>query len=247
MTELPPDIPPWSPLADPARAAGGGAIGVAVDEPVTTTPPDVAAEPDGATATPAVRPRGWLWAVAGLAAGLVLALAVAAVRSDEAEPPATTTVRSPLPPTSFDEPAAVGTQVALGNGWTVVVRGSDFGATRALRRSNPSTTLPEGQQYVLIDLEMSYVDGPTAAESPFHGVDLGVVGEDDVLITPADAPCTAPAPAFDQQTELPRGSTERGRVCFAIGVEQAASLRLVAEPSMAPGSEPSWFALSAPD
>ena len=94
----------------------------------------------------------------------------------------------------------MGTRVALGNG-------SDRARCwpRTPQRPaplQPASTpgprrWPKGQQYVLIDLEMTYVDGATETDSPFHGVDLAVVGDDGELVTPADSPCTAPAPAFD--------------------------------------------------
>lgn len=258
MTEQPPDIPPWSPLADRGREDGGaqpGADGaahgagsavpgaVSVQDPGRS--PDTVGDREPATAPARVRiHRAW-WAVGGLAVGLLLAIALVVLTRDGTPTSATTTlVRSPLPATSFEEPAALGTRVALGNGWTVAVRGADAGATRALGRINTRSPLAEGQQYVLIDLEMTYVDGATDADSPFHGVDLGVVGDDGELVTPADSPCTAPAPAFDVASEVPRGRGERGRICFAVGTDQVASLRLVAEPSMTYGSTPSWFALS---
>jgi hypothetical protein len=205
---------------------------------------------DGTAVDRAIAPaRGArvVWLVAGLLGGVVLALALAAMLGDDGRPAPTptTVVRAPLPSTSAAAPAAIGTRVALGNGWTVAVRGVDAGATRPLQQLNKSRPpLAKGQQYVLIDLEMSYVDGVPDAESPFHGVDLSVVGEDGTVVTPADSPCTAPAPEFDMSTELARGRSERGRVCFAVDSEQVASLRLVAEPSMAYGSAPSWFSLA---
>lgn len=252
MTERPPDIPPWSPLAHRAREGGAdtapwlGPAGTTVvqDEPFVPAPDG---EDTAAATSTGGRGARAIWLVAGLLGGIVLALVLAAAIGDDGPAPSpTTVVRAPLPTTSAGAPAAIGTRVAVGNGWTVAVRGADAGATRPLQQLNKDREpLEKGQQYVLIDLEMSYVDGAPDAESPFYGVDLSVVGEDGTVVTPADSPCTAPAPAFDMSTELTRGSSERGRICFAVATDQVASLRLVAEPSMAYGSDPSWFALSA--
>ena len=254
MTEQPPDIPPWSPLADPARLAGGatggrtttaGAAsggGVTVEDPTTERADERTPEPG--TAADAARDRRWAWVAAVLLALVVLGVVLAATGGGDPAPAPSTTVRAPLPATTFEAPAAIGTRVALGNGWTVAVRGADGDATRALRPLNArAAPLAEGQQYVLIDLEMTYVDGATESDSPFHGVDRAVVGDDGELVTPADSPCTVPAPAFDTTSEIPRGRGERGRICFAVDADQVPGLRLVAEPSMAYGSAPSWFEL----
>jgi hypothetical protein len=254
MTEQPPDIPPWSPLADPARLAGGASggrtatPGSAVGGGVTVEEP-AAGRSDGATQDPVTAPtpardRRWWWLLPPLVAVLVIGIALAAGGGGDPAPSPTTTVRAPLPATSFEEPAAMGSRVALGNGWIVAVLATDGTATRALQSLNARTApLAEGQQYVLIDLELAYLDGATETDSPFHGVDLAVMGDDGELVTPADSPCTVPPPALDTASEIPRGRSERGRICFAVDADQVASLRLVAEPSMAYGSAPSWFEL----
>ena len=159
-------------------------------------------------------------------------------------PPPTTTVRTPLPTTTFEAPAPPGTKVALGNGWSVVVRGFNPDSTRALQPLNrDSPPLEKGQRRVMVDVEMTYLDGRAAAQAPFDGVDLAVLGDDGRLITPADTPCVPSAPTLDQSTELSRGATVRGRLCFAVDAAVVPTLRLVAEPSMTFGSEPSYLAL----
>lgn len=245
MTEAAPDIPPWSPLADRARQLGEPGA-TATLEPVSTD--EVDETPPGGDEAPRSRSRAPWWGVAGLAIGMVLAVLFLAVRTDDApRATPTTVVRDPQPATTFADPAPQGSRVALGNGWTVSVRGFNPDVTRALRSANRTAApLRDGQRYVLIDLEMTYLDGPEDAESPFYGVDLAVVGEDGRVVTTADSPCVAPRPALDPDTEVPRGDSERGRLCFAVDADQAASLRLVATPSMTIGATPSYLALNPP-
>ncbi len=151
--------------------------------------------------------------------------------------------RDASPPTSVDRPAATGTRVAVGNGWTVMVHGSDPEATERLAPLNPELTPTDEQSIVLIDLEMTYLDGEREAESPFYGVDLAVVGEDGRVVTPADTPCVATDPVFDLYDEMALGSSRRGGICFMVESDQVDSLVLTATPSMDPHADTSWFAL----
>ncbi len=246
MTELPPDIPPWSPLADRGRSLGGIATAPAEQLPGPGADGDGGAEerpPAGTTSRPG-RGRWVLWLAAGLLAGAVVATVLVTAIDGDPAPPPTTTVRTPLPTTTFEAPAPPGTKVALGNGWSVVVRGFNPDSTRALQPLNrDSPPLEKGQRRVMVDVEMTYLDGRAAAQAPFDGVDLAVLGDDGRLITPADTPCVPSAPTLDQSTELSRGATVRGRLCFAVDAAVVPTLRLVAEPSMTFGSEPSYLAL----
>ncbi len=257
VTELPPDIPPWSPLARQDRSAHGGVR--------TAPPPDVAdvaltegaaaqgvgadgATIDGATtdgtATGVRRRRIAIWITAGLVAAIVVAIATTSIRTDDPAAPPVATVRPPLPTTTPADPSPLTSRVALGNGWTVRVRSFDRNATSLVAPLNPDTELPGGQRYVIADLEMTYLDGAPESQSPFYGVDIALVAADGTTITPADTPCNAPKPAFDMTAELDRGRAARGNVCFAVEPEQLKGLQLVAEPSMTYGSTPSYFELS---
>lgn len=152
-------------------------------------------------------------------------------------------LRDPAPPTSADDPAVAGTRVALGNGWTVMVHGWDPAATPTLTPLNPSLSPTDEQAMVLIDLEMTYLDGERRSESPFYGVDLAVVGDDGQVVTPADTPCVASEPAFDIHDPLDQGSSRRGGICFVVASEQVDSLMLTAAPSMTPLAQKTWFEL----
>ncbi len=230
MTEPPPEIPPWSPLADRARTLGDELVGADSGRDADASVPDAPG-------------RWWLVLVVvalALVAGWVL---VASLSDDPPRPSTTTVVRAPQPSTSESDPAPIGTLVSLGNGWTVSVVGPLTVATDEVLATAPDTPVAEGAALVLVDLEMSYTDGRADRESPFEGVDLSLVGDDGVTVTPSDDPCPAPAPALDQLSPLERGDVAAGRVCFTVPADQTAGLRLVAEPSMAYGSQPSWFAL----
>jgi hypothetical protein len=253
VTEPPPEIPPWSPLADRARTLGDE-LAAAGATSTDTRPPDEPVDeerpgPDaGDAGRRSTRSGGRWWrlvAVLALAVMAVSLMAMVAVRDghDMQSPSTTTVVRAPQPSTSEADPAAIGTLVSLGNGWTVSVGGPLTVATDEVLASAPDTPVAEGAALVLVDLEMSYTDGRADSESPFEGVDLSVVGDDGLAVTPSDDPCPAPAPALDQLSPLERGGVAAGRVCFTVPAEQTAGLRLVAEPSMAYGSQPSWFAL----
>ena len=182
----------------------------------------------------------------GLVVALVMAVSVLATGPSAPEPAPTTVVRDPQPATSAENPAPPGTRVALGNGWTALVRWWDRDSTDVVEELNPRTTLADGEQYLSIDLEMSYVDGEPESESPFYGVDITLVTDDGTTITPADAPCTPPDPVFDVLTELERGRAERGLICFPVDGEQVEAPQLILEPSMTYGSTPSHLGLVAP-
>lgn len=246
MTELPPGTPPWSPLADRDRTAEAAdayarATGTVLTEDAPLAPSDSVVEQ-----VPGSRwPRLLLGLAVGVLAGVVLALAVAsAFGGSDPVPSTTTVVGAPLPTTSADDPAPVGTRVALGNGWTVAVLGFDPDATRDLARANQDgSALDEGQVRVLIGLEMIYLDGVPETESPFLGVDLSVRDADGNVTTPADTPCVPSDPVFDTASELARGAGRRGNLCFVVDADSVDSLLLVASPSMAFGATPSHFAL----
>lgn len=247
MTEPAPDIPagipPWSALAERERAGG-----TLLDRQETGAGPD--ADHDGHRPGASRRRRANLLAAAagGLAALVVAVVLATALGSPDPSPSTTTVVRAPLPATSPGDPAPAGTRVALGNGWTVVVLAYDPDPRPVVRNLDPDAPpLAEGQRHVLISLQMSYVDGPLAAQSPFDGVDLSLLDADGNETTPADTPCTPASSAFDMMSELDRGSAERGRICFGVDSEQAASLVLVASPSMTFGARPSYFALTPQD
>lgn len=230
MTEPPPEIPPWSPLADRARTLGDELAGADSGR-------------DGDTSETDAPGRWWLVLVVvalALVAGWVL---VASLGGDPPRPSATTVVRAPQPATSESDPAPIGTVVSLGNGWTVSVVGPLTVATDEVLAIAPDTPVADGAALVLVDLEMSYTDGRTDRESPFEGVDLSLVGDDGVAVTPSDDPCPAPAPALDQLGPLERGEVAAGRVCFTVPADQTDGALLVAEPSMTYGAQPSWFAL----
>jgi hypothetical protein len=274
MTEAAPDIPPWSPLADPARRQGDdGAVLSPADTPTgrppTATPPAPAdgSRPAGAgtedTGGQVIDQldrsdrrddpgrsdrRGLRWLLAGLAAGAVVALVAVATLGGSDGTPATTVpaVRAPQPPTTPEDPAPLRSRVALGNGWTASVRGADLSSTRTLAPYNDDAELADDERYVLVDLELTYLDGPVERESPFYGVDLGVVGRDGDVVTTAEARCEVPDPPIDLDAELDRGATVRGRLCFAVPADQVPTLVLVAEPSMTPGAAPSYLALRPP-
>ncbi len=242
MSEPPPEIPSWSPLEERARKLGDELAAGGTDTDTRVVPQLEAAADHAAPTRP--RTRRWWWSAAVLVVGALGVLLVATVTSgDDGRPPATTMVRAPQPSTSDADPAPTGTRVALGNGWIVAVRGAVEVATDEVLAASPDTSVPEGQELVLVDLEMSYIDGAAERESPFEGVDLSVVGTDGRVVTPSDVACTPPAPALDLLMALERGAVAEGRVCFAVPAEQTVGLRLVAEPSMTYGSQPSWFAL----
>ena len=279
VTELPSDIPPWSPLARRARESTSVLVDAAADSTTDTTADGVKAgltgseiagsegpAPEVDTGTdpetpavpePAPEPEptptgsGVLTALAagtmgGLVVALVVAVSIFATAGGTGDPAPTTTVRTPLPSTSAGNPAPAGTRVALGNGWTALVRGWDRDSTDVVVELNPGSTLAEGEQYLVIDLELAYVDGGPDAESPFYGVDVTLVTDDGIAITPADAPCTPPGPAFDLTSELARGQAQRGLLCFPVDGSQVESPQLVLEPSMTFGSTPSHLGLVAP-
>jgi hypothetical protein len=189
--------------------------------------------------------RGLRWLLAGLAVGAIVALVAVATLGGTDDTPVTTlpAVREPQPPTTPEDPAPLRSRVALGNGWTSSVRGADLSSTRTLAPYNDDAELADDERYVLVDLELTYLDGPVERESPFYGVDLGVVGRDGDVVTTAEARCEVPDPPIDLDAELDRGATVRGRLCFAVPADQVPTLVLVAEPSMTPGAAPSYLAL----
>jgi hypothetical protein len=241
MSELPPDIPPWSPLVgrEPGQIA-------TIGEPDATAP---APEPDGpGSESPGTAHRAGRWvvivAVLAVLAASAVAVAVGRDAADLSPPP--TTVRQPVPATTWEEPAPLGTMVALGNGWTITVQEASVRANAGVRPLNADRPLEAGQTYVLMRVELYYLDGPSDQDAPFYGVDLGVMGEDGRLITPADSPCTAPKPELNLESEVAQGSSALGHLCFAVDATQSDSLRLVAEPSMSFGARPSYLALTEP-
>ena len=264
VTDQSPDVPPWSPQArrahqldevsveTPAKDDAPGRLVAPADSADLQTGGSEAGEPaPGQPRASGLTPAATTSLVAGILGGLVVALVVAvsvlASGGSAPEPAPATTVRPPQPATSAEDPAPRGTRVALGNGWTALVRGWDRNATDVVAELNPRSTLADGEQYLLIDLELSYVDGEPDVESPFFGVDLTLVTDDGTAITPTDAPCTPPEPVFDFLTELERGRAERGLICFPVDGEQVKAPQLILEPSMTYGSTPSHLGLVAPD
>lgn len=244
MSELPPEIPPWSPLVgrDPTAATIAGET--AGDASVSSSDGD-SVEPGTA---PTARPSKLGRVVTALAALAVLAIVAASLAAlggtaEDVSPPSST-ARRPVPATTWEQPAPLGTMVSLGNGWNVTVGDADLQASDAVQPLNPDHPLPAEQVYVLVQLTLYYLDGAEASESPFYGVDLGLVGDDGRLVTPADSPCIAPEPALDLETELARGESASGRICFAVDAASAPALRLVAQPSMSFGARTSYLALS---
>lgn len=240
VTDRPTDIPPWSALAERARG---------LSEPASPTGPTGAAPPDPEHRRPGRKLPVTLavLAVAAMSTTVVILLlgrgtgpaAGSFDRLDLRVPE----LRDAAPPTSADHPAAPGTRVAIGNGWTVMVHGWDPAATATLAPLNPELSPTDEQTIVLIDLEMTYLDGERSAESPFYGVDLGVVGSDGRVVTPADTPCVSNDPAFDMQEPMAQGSSRRGGICFLVATAQIDSLKLTAAPSMAPRADTSWLEL----
>lgn len=223
VSEVAPDLPAWSPLADPARIAEFD---------------DGAEEPPGPP-----RRTGAILAVIAALLGIAAVTAAAVAGGAEEPPPAGIRVDPPVPATSFEDPAPLGSTVSLGNGWTVAVRGADLEATRALTPLNRADPLAKDERFVLISVELTHLDSTEDPTSAFYAVDLGVVGQDGRAVTTADPRCVASEPQLDMDQELPVGASARGRICFAVAADQVDSLQLVAEPSMTYGSTPSHLAL----
>ncbi len=161
--------------------------------------------------------------------------------------PSTFGVNDASPPSiesSREAPVPLETTVSLGNGWDVTVDGFEPNGAELLDEDEFADPPEDGQQFVLVALSATYVDGEDESQSPFFGMDLALVGSDGVERTEFESPCSAPEPEFDRSSELYKGATASGQVCFAVGENEVDSLVLVVTPSMTFDASKSFMALT---
>lgn len=141
------------------------------------------------------------------------------------DPTATAPSPVPVPSTSgpspdgeFTEarraPSPLGEPVALGEGWTITVRGFEPDATAAiLAASEFNEPPPDGSVYGLLDYELSY-DGSDEPASAF-AVEVDLVGDSNVA---ADASCNVSEvpDELDKFTDVFAGGSIGGNVCYVV-------------------------------
>ena len=158
----------------------------------------------------------------------LLVMAGCSSGSDEAERPSSTTTTTGLRltgPGSAAEPITVNTAADVSEQWRVKVVSAVPDATATLRESRPDASPPEGRQFFLATLELTYLGG--GAASPQYSLTFSALDGAGTLYS-GSADCGAlpePVPAAD----VVSGTTSRGNVCWAVPVEQAGSLVMVAE------------------
>lgn len=144
---------------------------------------------------------------------------------DEARSTTTTTGLRLTGPGSLAEPIAVNTAAEVSEQWQVKVLSTVPDATAMLRESRPDATPPEGRQFFLATVELTYLGGGVA--SPQYSLTFSALDGAGTFYT-GSADCGAlpePVPAADVVT----GTTSKGNVCWAVPTDQAASLVMVAE------------------
>jgi len=147
---------------------------------------------------------------------------------------------------SCDAPVAVGTEVALGNGWRVKVVSADLGpdANDKVAAANEFNDPPEaGMRFVIIKLSASY-DGrdDTATESPFMGTTYSLFGSASVERSESDSFATAPEPVLDSSAELAAGGVAVGNVVIQVGADET-NLVMRMTPGFSFDSTEAWLAL----
>ena len=169
-----------------------------------------------------VRARGAVLLVA------LLVLAGCSSGSDDKDRPKATTTTSGLRLTgagSAAEPYALNTAAEVSDQWRVKVLSAVPDATATVREAQPDANPPEGKQFFLATLELTYIGG--GAASPQYSLTFSALDGAGTLYS-AGADCGAvpdPIPAAD----VVSGTTSKGNVCWVVPADQAGSLVMVAE------------------
>ena len=167
----------------------------------------------------------------GAVVAMVLLLVLGGCSSgsgDDTQPSTTTTTTTGLRltgPGSLEEPIAINTAADVSEQWKVKVLSTVPDATSKLRESRPDATPPEGRQFFLATVELTYLGGGVA--SPQYSLTFSALDGAGTFYT-GSADCGAlpePVPAADVVT----GTTSKGDVCWVVPNDQAASLVMVAE------------------
>ena len=147
---------------------------------------------------------------------------------------------------SRTSPVAPGTDISLGNGWTVRVDSADLTANAANVISGANqfnSPAPEGFRYIVVTMTASYEGrSDTPTESPALGFSSSVFGSANVERNAFDSTAVPPEPAFDGYSELAAGGSASGNVVFQVGADET-DLVLRFQPVLTFDSTEAWVKL----
>lgn len=119
-------------------------------------------------------------------------------------------------------PAALGTALDIGDGWTLTINGSNLDAEAdVIAASDFNDPAPDGQVYVLIDTTIAY-DGDEASGSLFS-VDLNLVGDSNVSANDSCSASSLPD-EIDTFADIFPGGSVSGNLCFLVDSNDVSSL-----------------------
>jgi hypothetical protein len=136
-------------------------------------------------------------------------------------------------------PAALGSAVDVGEGWTVTVNSADLDADAAVAAASDfNNPPPPGTSYVLIDVTLAY-DGSETSSSGFS-VDTGAVGDSNVSAT--DCFVSGLDNEIDRFADVFPGGALTGTLCFVVDEADTDSLLFYANGNAFEG-DPDFFAV----
>lgn len=186
-------------------------------------------------------------AVVGTVVGVVVFLTVVGNAFDEAFPSEGTNARSVGIGSSSganpsegatsttragtrDNPVPLGTEISSKD-WKVVVNSVTFDANDAVLAENMFNDPPaDGQEYILVNYEVTYIGNDPNGESPILA-DVSYVSADGVTIDSSDSLAVAPD-AIDISTTLYNGGSVSGNVALSVPSATARDGVLAVEPGL---------------
>ncbi len=119
-------------------------------------------------------------------------------------------------------PAALGTALDIGDGWTLTVNGANLDADAdVVAASEFNDPAPDGQTYVLVDVTIGY-EGEESSGSLFS-VDFNLIGDSNVSANDQCGVSTIPN-QLDSFADVFPGGAVTGQLCFLATSSDTASL-----------------------
>jgi len=135
-------------------------------------------------------------------------------------------------PVSWDHPGNVG--------WRMTVNSATINANAQVEAVNGNVPPPAGQQYTLVNLSVTLLNGSPAPRNYFLG---GLLAATRKWASIPDQSCTPPSPDLGSAGTVNSGQTETGNLCFLIFASEANKLKLTANDENAASPNDIWFAL----